>query len=582
MVRAEIQELARLYRRRHEEVWFAIYTLALIVSSLGISSFITEAATSPGGLEGTIDNSLQAMGLVIVDLGAFFLGFHLTLIAVLFLDHKKRAQSILIAVGTLIGLVSMLFAGVFFAWFDAIALVLVLFGVVFGTMVAGWSELRRIEIGDPAALARGRIYSGQGQDPIEFPRAERALYAVMSVVVIIGLIDANTRFPALVVLSNGIPLPNLDAVGAFEIVQPGVGTAVGLASTLIFLTALWMFIGYKAERSVVVLGPPGSGKTHLYLGLYREATNQKMHPRGDYEISRLQSEMRRNRGFVGRTREQQALGFTYTVGSYFPKDISLQANDYPGEYFYHIADGIKYHLGALTAEDYENNIRADIQEGRAIKEGQSSADVLDQRWTDGGAAVNDDTNSTRASLASDDSDSDDDDDADTDSMGESARRREVVGEQIVPDVVRADILVFVIDMKVKSQEVEADAGSSMDINGEIGETEFKQILTALSNAGGSRDVKLVATKSDYLLDEFEETYPGIDIWSDGYEQFRKYVDRVMSQGRGSDIKERVWEMPYPVLYETDKDNEERDEELVLRQGDPLLYGFDRVLKRLGR
>lgn len=584
MVGQTIQDLARSYRAWYEEVWFSIYTLLLIMSAIGISQELVEAAEASGGIEGTLSNLLGTVNLDVVDLGAFVLGLHLCLLAVLFLDHKKRMQSILIAFGTVIGLLAMLTGGVFFVWFDSIKLVIMLFGFLTGTLVADWSEIRRIKIGDPGALARGKVITGEGQDPIEFPRAELALYLMLTFVVVAALIDANLQFPSLLVEENGLPRPNVDAVEQFEITETDSATAFGVASGGLFLVVLRMFLGYEADRSVVVLGPPGSGKTHFYLGLYRAATNHKMHPRDDYEVSRLQAEMRRSRNFVDRTRKQQPLGFTYTIGRYFPKDIALRANDYPGEYFYHIADGIRYCTDALTAEDYENKIREDIQEGKAIKEGEDATKILSQPRTDGGGPVEEENdNSFRENLAEEDETTPGQEETNnSEQQSEPARRREIVGNQIAPDVIDADLLVFVLDMKSKHQELEADPTGSVELGSAINEAEFKQILTALSEAGRSQDVKLVASKSDFLLDSFEEKHPQIEIWSSGtYDMFRQHINQSLSQGRGSDIKQRVREEAYPVFYKT-AENDTQEDELVLDRGDPLLFGFDRVLRRLGR
>lgn len=587
MAQQTLQNLARGYRKRYEEAWFLIYTVILVVSAIGLSQEITQAAEASGGLEGTLQNLLQTANLTVIDLGAFLLGVYLCLILVLFLDHKKRMQSILLGLGTTIGLLTMLTQGVFFVWFDSIKMVIMVLGFLVGLFLADFSELRRIKIGDPAAIAKGRVMTSKGQEPIEFPRAERTLYLILTALVVLALIDANLQFSSLIVQENGIPTTNFDAFENFEITGADVGTAFGLMSAILFLFALRLFIGYEADRSVVVLGPPGSGKTHLYLGLYRAATNQRMHPRGDYEISRLQDGMRRERGFVDRTREQQSLGFTYTVGTYFPKDISLRANDYPGEYFYHIADGIRYDTGALTADDYRRRILEDIQEGKAVKDNQTTNEVLGGApvQSDGGTTVNnEEEDSWREDLAEDEKKEAEPQEAEepsgSDQKGEPERRREIVGHEIVPDVMDADLLVFVLDMKAKRKEVEADPTD--DAYADMDEAEFKQILTALNEAGKTQDVKIVATKSDYLLDSFEEQYGNLEIHNPKtYTKFRKHVNRLLAQGRGSDIKQRVREEAYPVFYETDKDGE-KDEELVLNKGEPLLFGFGKVLRRFGR
>lgn len=576
-----VSRVVDIYHKRYEEVWLGIYAILTLLPAVGILMMLQRAAGPEGGLEPTIGTIISFVNLTYVNLGAIFFGIYLGLLVLLYIDHKKRAQSILMGIATLVVFLGLLLSGIFFSFFTLIDVVLVAVSLITTVVFVGGEELRRLQVADTGALVRGRIVSAQGQEPVEFPKAERRLYYLLFGLVVIAFIEAHIQFDTLILSTNGFPAINTQAFDNFSVFGSSLEIGLDIASTAGFLIVSYQFIGYNSERGVVVVGPAGSGKTHLLLGLYKTASSHQMHPRnvGD-ALSMKEAQLRTERTWLDRSRDLSDLSFTYTLGKRFPKDIVVESMDYPGEWFPHIPYGIKYALGMITEETFEQMIIEQIQEGDALKDSQAPEDVFQGVGanTDGGQISTEESegSSDSVDVVGEDDESTSDSTTgvpDIDTQDEVEVRMEHVVNQIVPGIMHSESVMFVLDMEAKKQDDES-----------IGAEYFNLTLTQLNNLQRGKDVKLVATKADVYIDDFRDKHGISPFGEEGYELFREFIANKLSEGEGSGLMETTREIPYPVFYQTEVtfENGASRREPIIQAGDPNLYGFEELLKRLGR
>lgn len=137
--------------------------------------------------------------------------------------------------------------------------------------------------------------------------------------------------------------------------------------------------------------------------------------------------------------------------------------------------------------------------------------------------------------------------------------------RLVEGIETADTLVLTIDL-------------DRYINGEPLEiSEYFSIL----QTNDINDVILVATKSDVLLDEFEQER-GLDAHL-YYEEFAEFINRRLRQNENIEtlIAETNEEI-HPVYYQTKVDDDGNRVPMRDETGTVITVGFDQLLEKLGR
>jgi len=256
-------------------------------------------------------------------------------------------------------------------------IVALLGGLLLGLVLAGREKLQYIQIGDTSQTVSARSIESRGQEPLTFPGAEKAVMYILAVVVIIGFFEAHTDYTQFMIVEQGT-LTFENPASGFTLVDmtPELVTIDLVASGVLLGTMSW-FIGYESARSVFVLGPSGSGKTHLSIGMYLKAQKLGLRPRNPTdELTRLVQRLIDQEDFIPeRTREVHDLSFEYTAGKYFPRNVELDAFDYPGEYLAHVPGGLEVLYDRMSQYDYEDQIREQVDEGVAIDQGKVSTRV---------------------------------------------------------------------------------------------------------------------------------------------------------------------------------------------------------------
>jgi hypothetical protein len=595
-----LDRLARTYRRNSDGIKLTASTVVMIVSGLVLGRVFTRAFRGFSPLERTVENVLVLIPFVDkVTVAAVLLGMYLGFVALLFFDYKKRVQSYLFGLGTVITLAFLVSENVLLSFMGPVDFV-VLF-VVAGVVI------RRIggeQFGDmsvsPSDVFNSRVLTNDSDEPVEFPGAAKRLSSLLIAVTVVALVEAHVQYGPLVQRSNGILAPN---VAAFSTLGP-TGTeqtiAINLLFSLVFIVSVRQFLTYEpSPNRIVFVGPKRSGKTHLIIGLYAEAQSSGLNPRHVSQyLSMKKDELMRTRRWVEATKADEArtrmpeLNFTFTSEGLFPKDVIVSGLDYPGEYSHHIPDGLSFHedglqfadmsiddlpdeqgdnfefgkdkpIGVQLAEiegeldetrpewqplienarnEYEQRFKKAIQKRREERADQAVA-------TDGG----------NRGIGGDDA-------ADDDSPDHPDKVYFQLVTSVLPRVASADTACFLYDIEEHDKWKDGETGTDTDI-------EYYQKIS--DNA----DVQHIhaATKADRWRDEFEEeidTDP--DPWDD-YDEFRDYVHDRLLGGPFADRLRGFGVVPLPVFIATEERNGKTQPRVPLK-----LCGFERILQKLGK
>jgi len=565
--------------RYREELKLLVVFLATLVPAIFVADMLVRAIQeSP--LVASFGAAGEQLGLNKLVLGTALLGIILAMIILLYLDYQKRVQAILLGIAVILATALM------FIQFDTVVerigfpeVVALLGGLLVGLLLVGRKKLQYLQIGDTSRVMGARSIEGRGQEPLTFPLAEKVLLSLLSIVVLVGLFEAHTDY-AQFVLDEGGSLTFEDPTEGFTLVDmtPELVT-IDLVATGVFLGAMNWFLGYESARSVFVLGPSGSGKTHLSIGMYLKAQELGLRPRNPTDqLTRLVQRLIDEEDFIPeRTREVHDVSFEYTAGKYFPRNVELDAFDYPGEYLPHVPGGIEVLYDRLSQYDYEDLIRKQVDEGVAVDQGkgiETAATGGPGVATDGGideTSNTDDSDGATGELEQPDSGPT----AAIDVGDEVIRERaKLMVNEVCPRVLEADLLVLVIDMERVLNDVP------------LGAEWYSDILARLPD---DKEVTIVVTKSDLLL---SETQMGMQDMVDPA-QLRNNDDQALRQHADAS-RLPIAEKPYPVFYRTYEEEGERHIQMQhpispstqQQQGEirkwPSLYGFEDLLDRLGR
>lgn len=289
------------------------------------------------------------------------LGLFLGFLILMTIDPKKRWQAALLWLGTGLGLVALQAQGLLLGSPNvdlATQFPFLIVGCALGFLIGGGRSL--VEIQTAKAL--------------EFRRAAKALYLMLAIFTVIGLLELHVQYPPLLdVSSNGVSMGQVSTQG-IGFISDGLATDVAVSG--LFIVTLRRFVQYDAEKKFFILGPRASGKSLFLIGAYLEALGQSRNDKSDTPLnpsedlmSMLEALDRRESEWIveatGRG-ELKQLQFQFVHGSVFPTNIQLSAMDYAGEYLDRLPDAL---TGAIPEEDMDTTLIR-------LAEGVRDADTL--------------------------------------------------------------------------------------------------------------------------------------------------------------------------------------------------------------
>lgn len=571
-----------LYVRYREELKLLGIFLATLVPAIFVADMLVRAIEGPErfGRSPIVDSFGavgETLGLNELVLGTAILGIVLAMIVLLFFDYQKRVQAMLLGVASVVA------TGLMFLQFDTVVdrlgfpeLVTFVGGLLLGLVLLGRGKLRYVQIGDTSNTVSGRSIESRGQEPLTFPIAEKALVYLLGAIVVIGLFEAHTDYAQFMLVDNG-NLVFQNPTQGFELVDMTAElVAVDLVASGVFLGAISWFVGYESGRSVFVLGPSGSGKTHLSIATYLKAQELGLRPRNPTdELTRLVQRLIDEEDFIPeRTREVHDLSFEYTAGKYFPRNVTLDAFDYPGEYLAHVPGGLEVLYDRMSQYDYEDQVREQVDEGVAVDQGKGiettpggdsniatdgGSDEMSQVGTEEPETVREEPEASPTAAID---------------VGDEVirERAKLMVNEVCPRVANADLLVLIIDMERLLNDVP------------LGAEWYSDILARLPD---DQEVIIAVTKADLLLDGESGMQDMVNPT-----QLRNNVDQTIRQHAGAN-RLPIAEKPYPVFYRTYEDDGERHVQMQSTMGpggqpqpniqkQPSLYGYEGLLNRLGR
>jgi len=577
------------YETHRQDVRLVSYLLLTLVPAVYLADMLTRALAG-SGLRVTLNELFALVSRNSLTLAAFLFGLYLGFLVLLYIDFKKRAQSLILSIVTGITIVIFALNGRFLPNMDGIDFAFMLLGLLLGIIVAGGPKLHYLELHDARALARGRVVTKSGRTPLEFRSAERYLYGMLISIIAVGFIEAHVDYPPLFRLTGeSLVIPLLEG-GAVRIVDTDI-IAQDLVAVLLFSIALYLFLGYDSDTRLFILGPSRSGKTHVPIGMFLAANNSDLHVWGaEKGLTRLIREMRSNEDFAGATEGVQDIGFNYATTGYFPRNVNVDALDYPGEYLPHIPDGLRYLRREIPESELKQRIAREIETGEAIKDSSTGSQ---QGLADGGAsqAPNDPSRTNAPDQQQSEHDSDpfseseslpDDDVIDLERSVET--RFVALTEEILPRIRSADTLLLILDME-RAQHDERlytsyynEVVNELQVVGDSSAARLKGFIGQETTLGPLKAEKVVATKSDFLLDDVDMTAPQV---MNSYETFRRQIyNTTQNDIEIGPLLNSLEDAPYPVFFKG-KDHDRYELEFG-PDGSPILFGFRELLNRISR
>ena len=252
----------------------------------------------------------------------FVIGFYIGSAILLFLDRKKRMQTIILVAG-----------------------VIVLFNYMTSNFTVGWNIIY-IVLG-----AITGIYLGSGFKNLdkrgEFRNAASNVSKFSTVYAAISLIILYA--------------------------SPGVDNSNFIKDALVVLTFSFFFkllMDYETKGpKVFILGPEQSGKTLFLAGCHKRIIDiTEVSPNSSSDLIKLMKEL--HKGWPARTKDIKEYQFTHEIGALFPREVVLRTVDYPGIYLQDISNYMDNKENIDKIDDVEKKIR--VMAAREVME----ADIL--------------------------------------------------------------------------------------------------------------------------------------------------------------------------------------------------------------
>lgn len=586
------------YERHRHDIRLGGYLLLTLLPGVVLADMLSRALVS-GGLRVVLTALFSLVGQTSLALSSLLFGLYLGFLVLLYIDFKKRVQSLILGSVTLLTVIVLAINGRFVPNMDGIDLALLGVGLLAGIIVAGGAKLHYLEWNDARDLVRGRVITKSGRTPLEFRDAERYVYVMIVALIVVSFLEAHLQYPAPLRVVDGEPvLMTLDSF-SIRLVDTDLIPRDGVAVTL-FSVALWLFLGYDTDKRLFILGPPGSGKTHVPIGMYLAATHSDLHVWGARKgLNRLIREMRADQNFADRTTPDdiENIGFNYSTTGYFPRNVLVDAVDYPGEYLVHIPDGLRYLRDEISKEEFKHRIVAELESGEATKDTGRSP----RRGGDSGASHATSDGGIEQPVEEDDAN-----EGPLDATGavsaEPSRTQPPANESVVdveqavetrfedlvhdvlPRIQSADTLLLVLDMERFTHDEQLymsyynEIMNELQVVGDSPSAHVQGFFGHETALGPLKAEKVVATKTDFLLDEVDMSATQV---MGSYDVFRKRVYNVSQNDiEVGPLLNSLDDVPYPVFFKgTDEDRYQLE---FGPDGSPIIFGFRELLERLSR
>lgn len=569
-----LQGLARGYNRRKETVWLSIYVLAILGSGIFVGGMVGTAFSGYSGFKQTLRPIFDLMPIELINLAAVAVGFYLGLLFLLFLDFKKRIQSILMIAGTVLGFLIFAIEGVLFPWMSLLdfALVVITFGMTVTTV--GGRTLREVDI-DPDSLWSGLI-TNENNEPVEFQQAATYLKGVVTLFVVLAFFEAHTFYEPLLI-TEGTLQPNVDGFTSFTFEGSEGQVAANLFFSLVLIGTFTRFLAYEASERIIFIGPPRSGKTHTIIGLYTEAQNSDFNARNASPfLNRQKDFMITNQDWAPETEaEVHEMGFVYSTKGLFSKNVTIDGLDYPGEYVYYIAKGLEYvNKGMkIPSKPIDEALPSAIEFGTDERIGDQIYEEFDSSEPWANALIE------NARKAPPDSNFATFEDAYMNHIGTPSGANNTAGESsdtspgliynhmvqsVLPRVMKAETLAFVFDV---NQALEFEQG------GDAKYVAVGQYNNIAATADADRYIG-IATKSDLFADKFEQKRRYRP--TDDPDAFQSFVENeLLSTPFSAQITNLQLDV-HPVYLETETEGGEKRPHIPIKP-----YGTEELLQELG-
>lgn len=252
----------------------------------------------------------------------FVIGFYIGSALLLFLDRKKRMQTLVLVAGIVI--LSNYMASSFTVGSNIIyALLGIIVGIYLGS---GFKNINK---------------KGEFRNAASNVSKFSAIYAAISLIILYASPDVNN--------ANFIK----DAL-----------------VVIIFSFFFMLLMDYEPKGpKIFILGPEQSGKTLFLAGCYKRVIDiTDIPPNSSSDLIKLTKEL--HKGWPARTKDIKEYQFTYEIGKLFPREIILRTVDYPGIYLKDISDHMDNKEDIDNIDDVEKKIR--VMAAREVSE----ADIL--------------------------------------------------------------------------------------------------------------------------------------------------------------------------------------------------------------
>lgn len=563
---ALVTTAAKWYRANRGETILGALVVVILLSGYLIGQMVGRAFAGESGFRESFRTFVELLPFVdLVNVVSVIIGLYLGLLLLLFIDFKKRVQSLLLLAGTAVSFVMIWNRGVMFTAMGPLDWTIVFVSLSLTAVLIGGQSLRRLSI-SLDDIYRNRVFTTENDDPVEFPRAANILWWLLFGFILVSTHEAYTQYPELVVAQEAAIDHNLGAVvPQYELVGSEWSATRDILAGFLFLGSFRVFLQYEASKQVVFIGPPRSGKTHLIIGLFSQAQNENLNPRD------VSEHVVNQRGFIINNREWanettatiHEMGFQYTTPGLFSKNVVVNGLDYPGEYSYFIPEGLELAAQGMVLpnEPIDEKPPVEFGSGRLGKQIQSQdlTPPKQSRWSHLVENYNNGYEDEFVQRLKEISGR-----RDADGGGSVAQKYAYMVNSVLPRIREADVVAFAFDTEQHLRWMNGDDDAKF---GDVG---YYQRIMDLSNAKQSIGV---ATKADLLREEYmdiEHLEP-----ADDYDRFRDFVnDRLLGGPFGGEIQS-LQITPYPVFIEN-SDNQDSPNVPI------RAFGVDKLLEKLGR
>jgi hypothetical protein len=391
------------------------------------------------------------------------------------------------------------------------------------------------------------------------------------VFVVVGFLEAHLLHTSPIVArpAGGLTfqVPSFD-----RFVRDGVIMDVVASAALLYVVD--DFSQYERDTDVMFIGPIGSGKSTLMVGLLRTLSDGAIDPRPNGPLIDLENEFL-SEGDLGATQQQvvRPLRFEYKQGTFFPRRVTVYAIDFAGEKLDEIdplepaqvrTDSLQEVYGvALGLLDDQGSISTSIRESEKVPPDAVGFDYDPVA----GEGV--------------------DDKLVTSLIEEAVFHADVLGSLYPADELEIETPPAYAPMEDGDVPAPRDRNLSLEqYSGKY--TQIEQFYDDPEMSGEPVDVVPVVTAADYLAEDFR-TRRGVDPMDDPH-AFREFVtSRLAARDPRFDGRDGL---AYPVFFDV--------KERVAADGNgggadgfsfelntnpekgPVLRGAHHLLERLGR